>query len=207
MANKETKKEVVNENNTEQKLEDTANKSSEKKSSDKKESKKKATGKKKSASTTKLEKKEKEVEELGYKMSEINDKYMRLSAEFDNYRKRTLKEKAELIKTAGGTVLADILPVVDDFERAMQSMENTDDVSAMKDGVNLIYNKFKDFIKSKGIVEIGALHQEFDTDYHEALTKIPAPDKKLKGKVVDVIQKGYRIEEKVIRYSKVVVGE
>ena len=206
MTSKDNKKEVVNEEDIKKQSENVSKKTSEKKA-DKKESKKKTTAKKKTSAPTKLEKKEKELEELGYKMSEINDKYMRLSAEFDNYRKRTLKEKAELIKTAGGTVLADILPVVDDFERAMQSMENTDDVSAMKDGVNLIFNKFKDFIKSKGIVEIGALHQEFDTDYHEALTKIPAPDKKLKGKVVDVIQKGYRIEEKVIRYSKVVVGE
>ena len=208
MAEKDNTKDVVNEEETGQQSSENTDRSSKNKSDDKKASAKKDTKKKvKKKALTKIEKKELELEELGYKMSDINDKYMRLSAEFDNYRKRTLKEKAELIKTAGGTVLADILPVVDDFERAMQSMEKTDDVSAMKDGVNLIYNKFKDFIKSKGIVEIEALHQEFDTDYHEALTKIPAPDKKLKGKVVDVIQKGYKIEEKVIRYSQVVVGE
>jgi molecular chaperone GrpE len=166
---------------------------------------KKTTRKKKAAAE--LEKKDKEIEEMRYKMSDINDKYLRLSAEFDNYRKRTLKEKTDLLKTAGGLVLTDILPVVDDFERALQSMANADNVTAVKEGVDLIFNKFKDFIKSKGIVEIDCLHQDFDTDLHEALTKIPAPKEELKGKVVDVIQKGYKIEEKVIRYAKVVVGE
>ncbi len=171
------------------------------------EEKKKPTRKKKSGDHAELEKKNKELEEIRYKMSDINDKYLRLSAEFDNYRKRTLKEKTDLIKTAGGDVLADVLPVMDDFERALQSMENAENVDAVKDGVNLIFNKFKEFIKSKGIVEIEAINQEFDTDLHEALTKIPAPSEELKGKVVDVIQKGYKIEEKVIRYAKVVVGE
>ena len=212
MAKKETKKEVISDEEIKQKVENSAEKASDNNSNDststgKKETKKKSSGKKKSSTSSKADKREKEFEELGYKLSEINDKYLRLSAEFDNYRKRTLKEKTELIKTAGGTVLSDILPVVDDFERAMQSMDNTDDISAIRDGVSLIYNKFIEFIKNKGIVEIEALHQDFDTDYHEALTKIPAPEDKLKGKVVDVIQKGYQIEEKVIRYAKVVVGE
>lgn len=170
---------------------------------EKKDSKKKKSSKSKSSAN----KKDKEIEELGYKLSEINDKYMRLSAEFDNYRKRTLKEKMDLIKTAGGQVLADMLPIIDDFDRGLQTMENAEDVKAVKEGVDLIYNKFNEFTKSKGIEEIDALNQEFDTDLHEALTKIPAPSEDLKGKVVDVIQKGYKIGDKVIRFAKVVIGE
>jgi molecular chaperone GrpE len=174
----------------------------------KKDTKKKKTTKKKTSTlASKLEKKEKEIEELGYKLSDVNDKYIRLSAEFDNYRKRTLKEKMEMMKTAGADALSDILPVIDDFERAMESMNNTDDIVAVKEGIDLIYNKFKDFIKTKGIQEIEAANKDFDTDFHEALTKIPAPEENLKGKVIDVIQKGYKIDEKVIRYAKVVVGE
>ncbi len=213
MANKNIKDDVVNEVNTEQQTEDssknnTENKNEAQKKTAKKGDKKKTAKKKKpSASEVELDKTIKELEEWRYKTSEINDKYMRLSAEFDNYRKRTLKEKTELLKTAGGNVLADILPVIDDFERAMLSMENADNITAVKEGIDLIYNKFKDFLKAKGIVEIEAMHQEFDTDLHEALTKIPAPTKKLKGKVVDIIQKGYKIEDKVIRYAQVVVGE
>lgn len=149
----------------------------------------------------------KEIEELTAKYNDINDKYIRLSAEFDNYRKRTLKEKTDLIKTAGGDTLSSMLPVVDDFERALQSIENATDVVAVKEGVALIYNKFKEFLKNKGIAEIDALNQEFNTDFHEALTKIPAPEESMKGKVVDVIQKGYKIEDKVIRFAKVVIGE
>ncbi|MBI9069754.1 MAG: nucleotide exchange factor GrpE [Salinivirgaceae bacterium] len=169
--------------------------------------KKKSSKKKKVIKLTPIQEKEKENEELRYKMSEINDKYLRLSAEFDNYRKRTLKEKTELIKTAGGAALESMLPIVDDFERALQQMETAADIVAVKEGVMLIYNKFQEFIKAKGIVEIDALNQEFDTDFHEALTKIPAPEESLKGKVVDVIQKGYKIDEKVIRFAKVVIGE
>lgn len=211
MTNTNKNEEVLNPEEV-QASEETVNESSEEKDStkekkDAKEEKKKSSKKKKVVEPTPLELKEKELEEARYKMSEINDKYMRLSAEFDNYRKRTLKEKTDLIKTAGGEVLSDMLPVVDDFDRALLSMENADNVTAVKEGVALIFNKFKEFIKAKGIVEIEALHQEFDTDFHEALTKIPAPKEDLKGKVVDVIQKGYKIEEKVLRYAKVVVGE
>jgi len=214
MAKEHKKEEVVNKEDVKQPIEDIIEESAENNSEEKeksntsaKDDKKKTSRKKKSSSNTELEKKDKELEDIRYKMSEINDKYLRLSAEFDNYRKRTLKEKTDLLKTAGGDVLVDVLPVLDDFERAMQSMTNTEDIKAVKEGVVLIYNKFKEFIKAKGIVEIEALHQEFDTDLHEALTKIPAPEDKLKGKVVDVIQKGYKIEEKIIRYAKVVVGE
>lgn len=212
MATKEKREEVLNEEEVKKaKVEDSAElekeKTDKKKAEDEKKEKKKTSKKKKSGAAAELDKKEKELEDLRYKMSEMNDKYIRLSAEFDNYRKRTLKEKSELIKTAGGDVLSDILPVADDFERALQSMETAADIDAVKDGIGLIFNKFKEFLSNKGIVEIEAVNQEFDTDLHEAITKIPAPEEDLKGKVVDVIQKGYKIDEKVIRFAKVVVGE
>ncbi len=146
-------------------------------------------------------------ESLEEKLTEAQDKYLRLSAEFDNYRKRTLKEKMDLTKSAGESILSNILPVMDDFDRALQLMDSASDCKSMKDGIDLIYNKFQEFLKSNGIKEIKAVNMEFDTDLHEAITKIPAPEKKLKGKVVDVIQKGYYLNDKIIRYSQVVVGE
>jgi len=135
------------------------------------------------------------------------DKYLRLSADFDNYRKRSLKERMELTKNAGEDILKDFLPVMDDFERAMKSLEDSQSVDAIKEGLSLIYKQLNDFLKQKNIKPIEAMHQEFDTDLHDAVTKIPAPEKKLKGKVVDVIKKGYMMNDKVIRYSQVVVGE
>ncbi|TKG91211.1 nucleotide exchange factor GrpE [Puteibacter caeruleilacunae] len=164
----------------------------------------------KKKSSKKKAKKEDAITELGEKLQEQTDKYMRLSAEFDNYRKRTLKEKMDLTKSAGESILVNILPVIDDFERALQSMdsvEETDNTKAMKEGVSLIYNRFIEFLKQNGIKEIEAKEADFDTDLHEALTKIPAPAEELKGKVVDVIQKGYYLNEKVIRFAKVVIGE
>lgn len=151
--------------------------------------------------------KDKELEELKAQAEEQKDRYLRLSAEFDNYRKRTLKERSDLLKTASGDTLSGMLPVLDDLERAMASMQKATDVSAVLEGVKLIYSKLQEFLKNKGVVEIDAMNQVFDTDLHEALTKIPAPSEDMKGKVVDVIQKGYKIEGKVIRYAKVVVGE
>lgn len=150
---------------------------------------------------------EDELNRLLSELAESKDKYIRLSAEFDNYRRRTLKEKMDLTKTAGEDLMLKILPVVDDFERAMGSMREAKDCNAIFDGITLIYNKFKEFLTQQGVKEIEAFHQEFDTDLHEALTKIPAPKKKLKGKVVDVVEKGYRLNDKVIRFSKVVIGE
>jgi len=138
---------------------------------------------------------------------EMNDKYLRLSAEFDNYRKRTLRERIELTKTAAESVMLSILPVMDDFERAMHSIETGLDFEATKEGILLIYNKFNEFSKQNGITEIDAVGKVFDTDLHEALTKIPAPTEDLKGKIVQVIQKGYYLNDKVIRFAKVVVGE
>lgn len=147
------------------------------------------------------------IEELESKIEEMTDKYLRLQAEFDNFRKRTLKEKAELIKSGGESVLIGLLPVIDDFERALESMKDISENDMDKIGVVLIYSKFKDFLKQNNVVEIEALGKDFDVDLHEAITKIPAPDKSMAGKVVDVIQKGYLLNDKVIRYAKVVVGE
>ncbi|NOU60479.1 nucleotide exchange factor GrpE [Marinifilum caeruleilacunae] len=163
--------------------------------------------KKKEKKKSAKEKKADELEELGLKLQDINDKYMRLSAEFDNYRKRTLKEKMDLTKSAGEKILVNVLPVMDNFERALQSIDDAKDVEALKEGVHLIYNNFKEFISQNGVKEIEAINKEFDTDIHEAITKIPAPSDDLKGKVVDCVEKGYTLNEKVIRFSKVVVGE
>ncbi|UCG26620.1 MAG: nucleotide exchange factor GrpE [Bacteroidales bacterium] len=139
--------------------------------------------------------------------NELQEKYLRLSADFDNYRKRTLKERMDLIKLANEELLLNLLPVMDDFERALQSMEKTTDCKALKQGIDLIYNKFKDFLNASGVKEINAVNEKFNTDLHEAVTQIPAPAKKMKGKVVDVIEKGYLLNDKVIRFSKVVIGE
>jgi molecular chaperone GrpE len=141
------------------------------------------------------------------KLAEMQDKYLRLSAEFDNYRKRTLKEKADLIKTAGESVVLKIIPVLDDFERAIGFINGEGNVDESKQGIFLIYKKMKEILTQQGLKEIDSFHKEFDTDIHEALTKIPAPDKKLKGKVIEVIEKGYFLGDKVVRYAKVVVGE
>ena len=141
------------------------------------------------------------VAELTASLKDMNDKYLRLSAEFDNYRKRTLKERIELTKTASESVLLGILPVIDDFERAIQSIGQGLDFEATKEGILLIYNKFNDFSKQNGITEINAQGQVFDTDLHEALTKIPAPSEDMKGKIVQVIQKGYYLNDKVIRFA------
>jgi molecular chaperone GrpE len=140
-------------------------------------------------------------------INELNDKYLRLYSEFDNYRKRTSKERLELFKTAGQDILTDLLPILDDFERAMQNMESSDNAEAIQTGINLIYNKFKNILENKGLKHFKSIENDFDPEVHEAITKIPAPSKKLKGKVVDEIEKGYMLNDKVIRFAKVVVGE
>jgi molecular chaperone GrpE len=145
--------------------------------------------------------------ELENVIAEIADKHLRLQAEFDNFRKRTLKEKAELIKSGGETVLSNILPIIDDFDRALDTMKDVPDDDPAKIGFILIFSKFKDFLKQNNIKEIEALGAEFDVDQHFALTKIPAPADDLKGKVVDIIEKGYLLNDKVLRYAKVVIGE
>ncbi|MCX6226809.1 MAG: nucleotide exchange factor GrpE [Bacteroidia bacterium] len=149
----------------------------------------------------------KELEEMANKLIEMNDKYLRLSAEFDNYRKRTLKEKMDLTKMGGENVLLKLLPVVDNLERALQSIRETSDIDSVKLGVELIYTNFRDFLKQNDIQEIDCLNQDFNSDIHEALTKIPAPNPEQKGKVVDIIEKGYYLHDRVIRFARVVVGD
>lgn len=141
------------------------------------------------------------------KLAEMQDRYLRLSAEFDNYRKRTLREKMELTKYAGENILVSIIPVMDDFERALKLMETAPDCVAMRSGIDLIYNKFSEFLKQNGIKEIESLNRDFDVDLHDAVTKVPGPNDSMKGKVVDVVAKGYWLQDKVLRHSKVVVGE
>lgn len=149
--------------------------------------------------------KEKALEEEKAKYTELNDKFLRLFSEFDNFRKRTAKEKLDLTATASENVIKDILPVLDDFERALQNMEKNGNEADLQ-GVTLIFNKLKDTLKKKGLEEIEAMDAEFNTDEHEALTMIPAPSEDKKGKVLDVIQKGYKLNGKVIRFARVVVG-
>ncbi|MBS3807827.1 MAG: nucleotide exchange factor GrpE [Bacteroidales bacterium] len=188
------------ENNQEQVKEEQAEEAQEEKKEGmekgKKEEKKKKKDKEKAA-----EKSDKE------KLAELQDRYLRLQAEYDNYRKRTLKEKMELTRSAGEDILKGLLPVMDDFERAIQSIDEAEDAEALKDGVHLIFGKFKEFLKQQGITEMESQDQEFDTDKHEAISKVPAPSEEMKGKVVDVVQTGYYLNDKVLRYAKVVVGE
>ena len=150
---------------------------------------------------------EKELEKAHEEIEEQKDKYLRLSAEFDNYRKRTMKEKAELILNGGEKSLSSILPVVDDFERAIKTMETATDVNAVKEGVELIYNKFMAVLAQNGVKVIETKDQPLDTDYHEAIAVIPAPSEAQKGKILDCVQTGYTLNDKVLRHAKVVVGE
>lgn len=162
------------------------------------EEKKKKAGKPK--------KEESKLKKLQQKYDELNDKYIRLFSEFDNYRKRTLKERIEFSKTATEEIITALLPVLDDFERALQAFDKTDNTESIKEGINLIYNKFKSVLESRGLEQMKSHGEEFNTDYHDAITSIPAPSEDKKGKVVDEVEKGYLLNGKVIRYAKVVVG-
>lgn len=146
------------------------------------------------------------LKELQKELHEQRDKYLRLSADFDNFRKRTLREKMELSRQAGEEIFIRILPVLDDMERALKSIGEARDLEAVKEGMVLIHNKLKEYLNQQGIKEIEALHQDFNTDVHEAVTQIPSEKEGMKGKVVDVLEKGYFLNDKVIRYSKVVIG-
>lgn len=147
------------------------------------------------------------VEQLEAEKKELNDKYLRLFSDFDNFRKRTLKEKIESSKTAGVGVIKDLLTVVDDFDRAIENNSKSDDVAAIKEGFELIHHKFYSILKSKGLAEVESKGLEFDVDKHEAITQVAAPTEDLKGKVVDVIEKGYALNETIIRFPKVIVGQ
>ena len=140
-------------------------------------------------------------------VNEERDKYLRLAAEFDNYRKRTLKEKAELIKNGGEKTLTAILPVLDDFERALKNLEATEATQAMKEGVELIFTKFNKVLAQEGLQKIETEDKNFDVDYHEAIALIPAPSEELKGKILDCVQTGYMLNDKVIRHAKVAVAQ
>ncbi len=143
---------------------------------------------------------------VGSEIAELKDKYLRLYADFENFRRRTAKEKLDLIGTANEGLLKALIPVVDDFERAVQSMEKTDDVAAVKEGVLLIYNKLVKTLEGKGLKPMVSKGEPFDADLHESVTQFPAPSEDLKGKVIDEIEKGYYLNDKVIRFAKVIVG-
>jgi molecular chaperone GrpE len=186
--------ENVDENNTKQ--EESSNKGEEKKKN------RSFFGKKKSEE----EELKKQLEEADVKYKELNDRFLRLYSEFDNYKKRTNKEKLDLLSTASEKVIVGLLPVIDDFERAIAANEKAEDVTAIKEGFVLIYNKLLQLLKRFDVEEIAAKGEEFNTDYHEAITHFPAQNEEDKGKVMDVTEKGYKIKDKVIRYSKVVVA-
>lgn len=141
------------------------------------------------------------------KYTELNDKYIRIHAEFDNFRRRTNKEKLDIISTASSGVLKDLIPIIDDFERAIANNEKLEDVDTLKEGFHLIFNKFKSTLESKGLKEMKSEGEVFDSELHEAIANVPAPKKKDKGKVIEAVEKGYFLNDKVIRYAKVVVGQ
>lgn len=144
---------------------------------------------------------------LSNQLAEANDKFARLFAEFDNYKKRTSKERVELIQTAGQTVISKLLTVLDDFDRALHAMTGTQDVDAVKEGVELVNNKFRKILENEGLKEMSVMGEVFDADFQEAITTIPAPSEEMKNKVIDVVEKGYTLNDKVIRFAKVVIGK
>ena len=160
-----------------------------------------------SVELTAEEKLQQELDQANEKIATLEDKYLRQVAEFDNYRKRTMKEKAELIKNGGERAIESILPVLDDFERALANMAKNENAAEIMTGVELIYNKFVGILKQNGLQKIETEGATFDTDFHEAIAIIPAPSEDLKGKVLDCVQTGYTLNDKVIRHAKVAVGE
>lgn len=145
-------------------------------------------------------------EKLQAEIQQLNDKYLRLYAEFDNYKRRTQKERVELLQTAGKDVIVSLLPVLDDFDRALKAMETATDVAPVKEGILLVSTKLKNTLAQKGLKDVESIHKDFDTDFHEAITNVPAPNDDLKGKVIDEVEKGYTLNDNVIRFAKVVVG-
>ncbi len=159
------------------------------------------------AELSKEEQLQNELAEAEEKIAAEQDKYLRLAAEFDNFRRRTLKEKAELIKSAGEKIITSILPVLDDMERAIENMKKTGDADAMLQGVELIYNKFLKVLQQEGLKKIETEGKDFNTDYHEAIAMVPAPSEELKGKILDCVQTGYTLNDKVVRHAKVAVAQ
>ena len=150
---------------------------------------------------------EKKVEELQAEVEKEKKEYLFLMAEFDNFRKRTLKEKSEIIKNAGENVLKGLLPIMDDFERGLKAAENSNEGDSVKEGLKLIYNKLQKFLSQNGVKEIDPADDTFDTEKHEAISAVPVPDESKKGKILDTVEKGYTINDKVLRHAKVVVGQ
>jgi len=148
-----------------------------------------------------------ELERLRSEVAEWKDQYTRQAAEFDNFRKRNAKEKVELIQTAGRDIITSLLDVLDDSERAQKQLDSSNDVPAIKEGVLLVFNKFRNTLQAKGLKPMESVNKDFDPDMHEAITEIPAPTEELKGKVIDEVQKGYYLNDKIIRFAKVVVGK
>lgn len=144
---------------------------------------------------------------LTNQLAEANDKFARLFAEFDNYRKRTSKERVELIQTASQAVILKLLPVLDDFDRALTAMSTAQDIESVKQGVDLVNNKFRKILENEGLKEMNVIGEPFDADFQEAITAIPSPTEDMKNKVIDVVEKGYSLNDKVIRYAKVVIGQ
>ena len=156
---------------------------------------------------TQAEQQQAQEDDCEKKLAESQEKYIRLAAEYDNYRKRTMKEKMDLIKSGGEDVLVNILPVIDNFERALKAIDESNDVEAVKEGIHLIYKDFIEYLKQRGVTEIETVGQKFDTDLHEAVAQMPAQSEEQKGNVIDVVQKGYKLNDKVIRFAKVVVAQ
>ena len=147
------------------------------------------------------------LEKLQQELTEQKDKYLRLVAEFENFKRRNAKEKIELIQTAGKDIITDLLDVLDDCDRAEKQMAETEDITLVKEGIQLVFNKFRNKLQAKGLKAMDNIQQDFDVEKHEAITQIPAPSKELEGKVLDEIQKGYTLNDKIIRFAKVVVGK
>jgi len=152
------------------------------------------------------EKHDKKIHQLETELNNCEDKYLRLYSDFDNFRKRTSKERIEFSKTASAEVVGSLLTVLDDFERAQKALKEADSVEAVCEGVDLIYNKLSDILKKKGLEEINCIGEEFNTDFHEAITNIPAETEEMKGKIIDQVEKGYLLNGNILRYAKVVVG-
>jgi molecular chaperone GrpE len=189
-------------------LEQTAKAASDEENVDKKSAPESEDAKEeKSAPLTKEEELQQKLETSEKSLEEYKDKYLRLAAEFDNYRKRTMKEKTELILNGSEKCINSILPILDDFERALANMDKSEDVKAITDGIKLIHNKFVQVLGQNGVKEIETDGKELDTDFHEAIALVPVQDEKQKGKIIDCTQKGYTLNEKVIRHAKVVIGQ
>lgn len=150
---------------------------------------------------------ENQFEKLQAEIQEQKDKYLRLMAEFDNFRRRTAKERIELIQTAGKDVIVSLLDVLDDCDRAEKQLQSSDDIAVQKEGIQLVFNKLRSNLQSKGVKAMESIHADFDVEKHEAITEIPAPTEELKGKVIDEVMKGYYLNDKIIRFAKVVVGK